>query len=78
MVISDVLISFFKTSLFLRLAVFLVGKDVDANIAISVTRVRENAAVHQVPFDEELIRVVSHGLLHCLGFKDKTTTQQWT
>ena len=53
-----------------------VGKDVDANIAISVTRVRENAALHQVPFDEELIRVVSHGLLHCLGFKDKTTTQQ--
>ena len=53
-----------------------VGKEIDANIAISVTRVRENAAEHQVPFDKELLRVMSHGLLHCLGFKDKTASQQ--
>ena len=52
-----------------------VGKDVSANIAISVTRVRENAVEQNVPFDEELLRVMSHGLLHCLGFKDKTEFQ---
>lgn len=52
-----------------------VGKDVSANIAISVTRVRENAAELNVPFDEELLRVMSHGLLHCFGFKDKTESQ---
>ena len=53
-----------------------VGNDVIANIAISLTRVRENAAVHQATFDEELLRVMSHGLLHCLGFEDKTAIQQ--
>ena len=52
-----------------------VGKDIVANIAISVTRVRENAAEFDVSFDEELLRVMSHGFLHCLGFQDKTESQ---
>jgi rRNA maturation RNase YbeY len=53
-----------------------IGKDVNANLAISITRVRENAADLNVPFDEELLRVMSHGLLHCLGYKDTTAAQQ--
>jgi rRNA maturation RNase YbeY len=51
------------------------GRDVNANIAVSVARIRENAEQLNVPFDEELLRVMSHGLLHCLGFKDKTDAQ---
>jgi rRNA maturation RNase YbeY len=53
-----------------------VGADLCANIAISVTRVRENAAEHNVAFEEELLRVMSHGFLHCLGYKDKTKKEQ--
>jgi rRNA maturation RNase YbeY len=53
-----------------------IGKDVNANLAISITRVSENAADLNVPFDEELLRVMSHGLLHCLGYKDTTAAQQ--
>ena len=41
-----------------------------------VTRVRENAAEHNVAFEEELLRVMSHGFLHCLGYKDKTKKEQ--
>jgi rRNA maturation RNase YbeY len=52
-----------------------IGRDVNANIAVSVVRIRENADELNVPFDEELLRVMSHGLLHCLGFKDKTDAQ---
>jgi rRNA maturation RNase YbeY len=52
-----------------------IGKDVSANIAISIDRVRENAKELNVPFDEELLRVMSHGLLHCLGHRDKTAIQ---
>ena len=51
-----------------------IGRDVNANIAISVTRVRENAADLNVSFDEELLRVMAHGLLHCLAYKDATST----
>ena len=52
-----------------------VGKDIVANIAISVTRVHENSVELNIPFDEELLRVMSHGFLHCLGFQDKTESQ---
>ena len=42
-------------------------------IYISVERVAENAAKHQVFVEEELLRVLAHGLLHLCGYKDKTT-----
>jgi len=45
---------------------------IEAEIYISVERVRENAVLLNVPIDEELRRVIVHGLLHCCGYKDKT------
>ena len=45
---------------------------VGGDIAISVDRVIENATHFNVSFDEELRRVMVHGLLHFLGFNDKT------
>ena len=44
----------------------------DADIFISLDRVRENAKTYKVPFSKELLRVVVHGLLHILGFSDET------
>lgn len=41
------------------------------DLFISIDRVLENASVEKVPFDEELHRVVYHGLLHLLGYNDK-------
>ena len=41
------------------------------DIIISIERVSENALKFAVPVSEELHRVVAHGLLHLLGFKDK-------
>jgi probable rRNA maturation factor len=45
-------------------------------IYISVPRVRENAKKFNQPFETELRRVIIHGLLHFLGYKDKTPTQK--
>ena len=45
---------------------------VEGEIHISTERVAENADLHSVPFYEELLRVLAHGLLHLLGYKDKT------
>jgi len=39
---------------------------------ISIERVKENARLNGCGMDEELDRVMVHGLLHMLGFKDKT------
>lgn len=45
---------------------------VHGDIIISVERVKENAAKFDVEFNEELKRVIIHGVLHLCGYKDKT------
>lgn len=42
------------------------------DIFISIDRVRENAAKFKVSVDDELHRVIIHGVLHLVGYKDKT------
>ena len=51
---------------------YSVGKTIQGDIFISVERVRENAADYKVSFEEELRRVIIHGVLHYCGYKDKT------
>ena len=46
---------------------------VDGEIYISLDRVKENSTTLNTLYFEELIRVISHGLLHLIGFKDKTS-----
>jgi probable rRNA maturation factor len=50
------------------------GKKINSDIFISVDRVEENAKKFKVPFEEELHRVMIHGILHLCGYKDKTKT----
>ena len=47
------------------------GEVISGDIFISVERVLENAASHQVDYNTELLRVISHGVLHLIGFQDK-------
>ena len=49
---------------------------VSGNIAISVDRVKENATQIGVDFEEELHRVMIHGVLHFIGFNDKTSSEK--
>lgn len=48
------------------------GKRINGNIAISVERVLENSKEYNTSFEEELQRVMVHGLLHFMGYNDKT------
>ncbi|MFZ2430321.1 MAG: rRNA maturation RNase YbeY [Lutibacter sp.] len=50
---------------------YTMGKLISGDIFISVERVRENAKIFNQTFDNELNRVMIHGVLHYLGFKDK-------
>lgn len=45
---------------------------ITGEIFISIDRVLDNAQKFNVSFSEELHRVLIHGVLHLLGFKDKT------
>lgn len=48
------------------------GQPVSGDVFISVERVRENAETFGKTFENELHRVIIHGTLHLLGYKDKT------
>ena len=55
-------------------------KLVVGDIFISIERIRENAAKVNISEIDELHRVIIHGVLHLLGYKDKTavTKQKMT
>lgn len=52
------------------------GSEIHGDIFISMDRIRENAKKYQVQPQEELRRVMAHGVLHLIGYKDKTATQK--
>ena len=49
---------------------------IEGDIFISIERVRDNAKKEKISFEEELLRVMSHGLLHLMGYKDKKEEDQ--
>lgn len=52
------------------------GKGIEGDIFISLDRVRENSQSLAASFEEELHRVMAHGLLHLLGYNDKTEEEK--
>ena len=55
-----------------------VNQPIEGDIFISFERVKENAVINKVTVDIELARVMAHGLLHLIGFKDKTDKEKQT
>lgn len=51
---------------------YTVGKELHGDVFISIDRVMENSKSFGVGFQEELHRVIIHGILHYCGYKDKT------
>lgn len=47
-------------------------KTIDTDIFISVERVKENSQTQKIDFENELARVLIHGVLHLMGWGDKT------
>lgn len=52
------------------------GDSLEGEIYISIERVAENAIKYNVAFGEELNRVMIHGVLHLLGYKDKKPSEK--
>ena len=57
---------------------YSLGKVVSGDIYISIERVEENAGDREIEFADELHRIMVHGLLHYIGYKDKTEAQRKT
>ena len=72
--VHDVNVRFLNHDTYTDIITFdnVVGDRISGDIIISIDRVEENAALFENTFDEELRRVIIHGVLHLIGNKDKT------
>lgn len=55
---------------------YSVGKELHGDVYISIERVLDNAKDFNTNFDDELARVIIHGILHYCGYKDKSAVEQ--
>lgn len=55
---------------------YTMGNLISGDIFISVERVKDNAVDFNVTFEEELRRVMVHGVLHYCGYKDKSEADE--
>ncbi|CAH0337452.1 Endoribonuclease YbeY [Flavobacterium sp. CECT 9288] len=54
---------------------YSVGNELNGDIFISIERVQDNANDYEVTFDQELKRVLAHGILHYCEYKDKSDSE---
>ena len=52
------------------------GNKINCDIMISIDRVKENSSIFDTTFTEELYRVLIHGILHLIGYDDKTEKEK--
>ncbi len=52
------------------------GGKIEADIFISIERIKENASEFGQDFMHELYRVMIHGILHLIGYSDKSETEK--
>jgi len=55
---------------------YTMGKQIHGEIYISVDRVTENAQTYSQSFENEMYRVMIHGILHYCGFKDESDSER--
>ena len=71
--------SYLNHNTFTDIITFDLSEDkqtVSGDIFISIERVKENAKSFKISFPWELNRVLIHGILHLLGYQDKTPSQK--
>jgi rRNA maturation RNase YbeY len=55
---------------------FSEKEKISGELYISIDRVKENAVLFKVKKEEELIRVIIHGILHLVGYKDENSVEK--
>jgi rRNA maturation RNase YbeY len=55
---------------------YVKGKTISGEIFVSLQRISDNASTLSKNYEEELRRVLAHGILHLCGYKDKTKEEE--
>jgi probable rRNA maturation factor len=77
--LREINIRYLKHRTYTDIVTFNYGQStepLEGDIFISIDRVKENALKFNDDFDTELHRVIIHGVLHLIGFNDKSKTEK--
>jgi rRNA maturation RNase YbeY len=75
--LREMKLEFFNEDVFTDVIAFNLEQDpFEGEIYISSDRVEDNAKIYKQRFEDELKRVIIHGLLHLCGHKDSTTFEK--
>ena len=75
--LREMKLEFFNEDVFTDVIAFNLEQDpFEGEIYISSDRVKDNAKIYKQRFQDELKRVIIHGLLHLCGHKDSTTSEK--
>ena len=75
--LREMKLEFFNEDVFTDVIAFNIEKDpFEGELYISSDRVRDNAKIYNQEFQDELKRVIIHGLLHLCGYDDSTTSEK--
>ena len=75
--LREMKLEFFNEDVFTDVIAFNLEQDpFEGEIYISSDRVEDNAKIYKQRFEDELKRVIIHGLLHLCGHKDSTTSEK--
>jgi len=76
----DINIEYLKHNYFTDIITFnyVEGNTVSGDLFISIDRVKENSKEFNTSWKKELYRVIFHGLLHLIGYNDKTVEEKKT
>jgi len=55
---------------------YCIDNNISSDIMISIDRVKENSTIFENSFNEELKRVMIHGILHLIGYNDKSEEEE--
>ena len=55
---------------------YCIDNNISSDIMISIDRVKENSTIFENSFNEELKRVMIHGILHLIGYNDKSEKEE--
>lgn len=76
--LREINIQYLKHKTYTDIVTFNYGIDnqIEGDIFISIERVKENAEKFNTDFDTELHRVIIHGILHLIGYNDKSKSEK--
>jgi len=76
--LREINIQYLKHKTYTDIVTFNYGSadQIEGDIFISIERVKENAKKFNAEFEIELHRVIIHGILHLIGYTDKSKTEK--